>query len=318
MIFNASSSAVVHCFQAFYYELLRQKERALSLYVSNSDKINNIKYNQATENNNKYNKIFDIIDDNKYNETIDKFNDSKDNSIIDRINNSKYNQAIDKFNNNKDNQALEGLIVTIQKKLINTIETVNNTLIEQSRLSSNNVRDVKYIITVLADETFINLNWEGTEIWKLYLLEKKLFKTEIAGDKFFEMADATLSDLNNEEMAFIYLVALSLGFKGKYRDMENADEYLNWYKSKLYSIIHFNREKLFYPGRQHLINSCYEYTCTEGTNKILPDTNYLIVAIIGIIVLYVVTSYVIWFNITGDINTTMLHMNKQVHSKSVV
>lgn len=308
MSFNASSSTVVHCFQAFYYELLRQKERALSLYVSNSNKINNNKYNQA----------IDRIDNINYNQVIDKFNYNKYNNVTDETNNNKGNSTIDKFNYNKGNSTIEGLIVTIQKKLINTIETVNNTLIEQSRLSSNNIKDVKYIITVLADETFINLNWEGTEIWKLYLLEKKLFKTEIAGDKFFEMADTILSDLNNEEMAFIYLVALSLGFKGKYRDMENADEYLNWYKSKLYSIIHFNREKLFYPGRQHLINSCYEYTCTEGTNKILPDTNYLIVTIIGIIVLYVVTSYVIWFNITGDINTTMLYMNKQVYSKSVV
>ncbi|MBR1944008.1 MAG: DotU family type IV/VI secretion system protein [Alphaproteobacteria bacterium] len=260
MSFNASGSAVVHCFQAFYYELLRQKERALSLYVSGNNKISDSKYNQE----------------------------------------------------------LEGLIVTIQKKLISTIETVNNTLVEQSRLPSNNIRDVKYIITVLSDETFINLNWEGTEIWKLYLLEKKLFKTEIAGDKFFNMADNALNDLNNEEMAFIYLVALSLGFKGKYRDVENADEYLNWYKNKLYAIIHFNKEKLFYPGRQHLINSCYEYTCTEGTNKVLPDANYLIFTIISIIMLYILISYIIWFNITGDINTTMLYMDKQVHSKSVV
>lgn len=260
MSFNASSSAVVHCFQAFYYELLRQKERALSLYLSNNNKVNNDKYDKE----------------------------------------------------------LEGLIVTIQKKLINTIETVNNTLIEQSRLSSNDIRDVKYIITVLADETFINLNWEGTEIWKLYLLEKSLFKTEIAGDKFFDMADITLNNLNNEEMAFMYLIALSLGFKGKYRDVEHSEEYLNWYKSKLYSIIHFNKEKLFYPGRQHLINSCYEYTCTEGTNKLLPDTNYWIITIIGIIILYLIVSYVIWFNITGDINTTIMYMNQQVHSKSMV
>ncbi len=260
MSFNASSSAVVHCFQAFYYELLRQKEKALSLYLSNNNKINDDKYD-------------------------------------------------------KD---IEGLIVTIQKKLINTIETVNNTLIERSRLSSNNIRDVKYIITVLADETFINLNWEGTEIWKLYLLEKNLFKTEIAGDKFFDMADITLNNLNNEEMAFMYLVALSLGFKGKYRDIENADEYLNWYKSKLYAIIHFNKEKLFYPGRQHLINSCYDYTCAEGNNKLLPDTNYCIIIIIVIFILYLVISYFIWFNITGDINTTMMQMHQQVYGNSTV
>lgn len=258
MSFNASGSAVVHCFQAFYYELLRQKERALSLYLSSNNKINNDKYDKE----------------------------------------------------------IEGLIVTIQKRLINTIETINNTLIEQSRLSSNNIRDVKYIITILADETFINLNWEGTEIWKLYLLEKNLFKTEIAGDKFFDMADIALNDLNNEEMAFMYLIALSLGFKGKYRDVENSEEYLNWYKSKLYSIIHFNKERLFYPGRQHLINSCYEYTCSEGTDKMLPDTNYWIVTIVGIIILYIVISYIIWFNITGDINETIRHMYSQVHASS--
>ena len=261
MSFNASSSAVIHCFQAFYYELLRQKEKALSLYLSSSNT---------------------------------------------KINDDKYDKE------------LEGLIVTIQKKLINTIETVNNTLIERSRLSPNNIRDVRYIMAVLADETFINLNWEGTEIWKLYLLEKNLFKTEIAGDKFFDMADNTLNDLNNEEMAFMYLVALSLGFEGKYRNVENSEEYLNWYKSKLYAIIHFNKEKLFYPGRQHLINSCYDYTCTEGTNKLLPDTNHWIITIIVILILYIIISYFIWFNITGDINTTMKYMHQQVYASSKV
>ena len=34
MSFRASDSALVHGFQAFYYELLRQKEKALSMFFA--------------------------------------------------------------------------------------------------------------------------------------------------------------------------------------------------------------------------------------------------------------------------------------------
>jgi type VI secretion system protein ImpK len=161
-------------------------------------------------------------------------------------------------------------------------------------------------MTVLADEIFLNLKWEGAKFWRFTLLEKQLFQTEIAGDKIFHMADEIIVDFNNEEMAFLYLMILSLGFKGRYRDMENSDEHISWYKDRLYSMLHTKPSRLFFPGRARMIDSCYEYTNFESNTSSLPDSRFWSWCILSIVFLYIIISYLVWYNITGEIGD-LLH-----------
>ena len=173
MGFKASESAIVHGFQAFYYELLRQKERALSLYFSAEI--------------------------------------SEDPTII--SDESELSPVLKRQNE------VEGAIVGIQKRLITIIENSVNAMIAKSRFQMKMIDDAKYIMTVLADEVFINLKWEGAKFWRFSLLEKQFFQSEIAGERFFSMLDEVIQSINttNEEFAFLYFMSLSLGFKGKYR-----------------------------------------------------------------------------------------------------
>lgn len=265
MSFNAAESAIVQGFQAFYYELLRQKEKALSLYFSP--------------------------------ETL----------------NAEENE-----NSKSDTSDVEGCVVSIQKRLLSIIENTSNTMLAKSRISPRYILDAKYIMAVLSDEIFLNLSWEGRKFWGYTLLEKQLFQTELAGDKFFSMLDVIIMDLGNEEMAFVYLMALSLGFRGKYRDLENSEEHINWYKERLCSLLNTKSSKLYFPGRSHMIESCYEHTFVENDESKLPDTSFWSWCVVAVVFVYIVVSYFVWSNITGEITDVLEKIVEQTRQGPLI
>ncbi|MDR1333215.1 MAG: DotU family type IV/VI secretion system protein [Holosporales bacterium] len=264
MNFDASDSAVVHGFQAFYYELLRHKERALSMYCSQGTK--SLKPGEEA--------------------------------------------PAGEAGTVQKNEA-EVAVVSIQKKMIKVIENVVSVMLAKSRIAQSFIGDAKYIMTVLADEIFLNLKWDGAAFWRFTLLEKQLFQTEVAGDRFFTMADDVIVDVRNEDMAFLYLMALSLGFKGKYRGAVNADEQISWYKNRLYAMLSSHQSKLFFPGRTHMICSCYEYTNFDSDNSSIPDHRFWAWCIASIIMAYIVISYIVWCGITGEISDVLKQISEQ-------
>lgn len=268
MAFRASNSPIVHGFQAFYYELLRQKEICLSKFFS-------------------------------------KENSSEDPNVTDDP------EVIQAGGNSSE---VEGLIVTVQKKLITTLDKIFEVISSKSRINAKILEEAKYVMTVLADEIFINMNWDGAKFWRFSLLEKQIFKSEVAGEKFFMFLDESISEINsiNEEMAFLYLMSLSLGFKGRYKGTDNAEEYISWYKDKLYSMLHKKPSRLFYPGRANMIESCYEYTITDGNNQSLPDTHFWTIVITGVVVIYLTISYLVWFGITDEISDVLTAISEQI------
>ncbi|MDR1390794.1 MAG: DotU family type IV/VI secretion system protein [Holosporales bacterium] len=270
MSFAASESVIVHGFQAFYYELLRQKEKALSLHFTPG--------------------ISDTSDIYEYPES----------------------------NELKTRNEIEGSVVEIQKRLLTIIENVSDTMVMKSRGNPRFINDAKYIMAILTDEIFLNLQWEGAKFWRYTLLEKQIFHTEIAGDRFFLMLDEIITDLNNKEVAFLYLMALSLGFKGRYRDIQNSNEHLEWYKDRLYSMLHTESSRLFFPGRSHMIESCYEYTYSETNNTGLPDFSFWSWCLIAVIFLYIIISYFVWKDITYDVSEILDRISEQMRQGPLI
>ena len=271
MSFQASESAIVHGFQGFYYELLRQKERALSLYFSAEL--------------------------------------SKDPEV-----NSEETTASPRQNE------IEGAIVTIQKKLISVIENASEVMLIKSRIQTKMIETAKYVMTVLADEVFINLRWEGSKFWRFSLLEKQLFQSEIAGERFFSLLDDVTQNASssNEEMAFLYFMSLSLGFKGRYRDLDNADEHISWYKDRLYAFFHNKPSRLFYPGRTHMIESCYDHTNLEDNSSNLPDVKFWSWSILSVIFVYIIISYCVWYSMTDEISYVLHKISEQIRQGPLV
>jgi type VI secretion system protein ImpK len=80
-------------------------------------------------------------------------------------------------------------------------------------------REAQYVMAALADEVFLYLDWSGVEIWRSKILESELFESHRAGDAIFTGIDTLLENRDPVyiDLAKIYLMALGLGFEGRYR-----------------------------------------------------------------------------------------------------
>jgi type VI secretion system protein ImpK len=98
--------------------------------------------------------------------------------------------------------------------------------------------EATFIMSALADEFFLNLTWEGRQYWEDHLLESRLFGTHDAGDIFFKNLDNFLGarDPMRRDLAEVYLLALGLGFQGKYRNTEDGGT-LKAYRHQLYIFV---------------------------------------------------------------------------------
>lgn len=78
-------------------------------------------------------------------------------------------------------------------------------------------------ITAWADERIARKRtWQGAMAWQPYLLQRKYFKTSVAGREFFERLGA----LTDQDSAIreIYLLCLCLGFAGRYGAVADGAE----------------------------------------------------------------------------------------------
>lgn len=166
-----------------------------------------------------------------------------------------------------------------------------------SALSRDLLEELVYIMAAFADETFICLvDWPGTTYWRNNLMEVRLFRSQISGQVIFRRIDSLLmrEDYGAPELCAVYLMVLSLGFRGRYlRNPEAAAIY----KKKLY-----DRLVLINPGlrreSQHFFPEAYRYTVSEGSPVKLPDPKrwwQMVAAIVGV---WLVASTVVWWRVT--------------------
>src|SRR5258708_31486976 len=107
--------------------------------------------------------------------------------------------------------------------------------------------EAQFVMASLADEIFLNENWQGRRNW--LLLESRLFRSHAAGEEFFDRLDRLLKkrDPVYTDLAAVYFCALSLGFQGKYRDNDPHGA-INHYKRELFALIFRQRPALREPG----------------------------------------------------------------------
>lgn len=98
-----------------------------------------------------------------------------------------------------------------------------------------------YLMAALADEIFIlELDWPGRDAWLEVLLEHKLFKTRNAGSRFFSMAGELMQIQSRDplyiDLAAVFLLAMVLGFKGRYRGKQ-GEPALQDIRLQLYKLV---------------------------------------------------------------------------------
>jgi len=191
---------------------------------------------------------------------------------------------------------------TVQVKLIKILE---EQVLESRRHGGeygvDYYKKAQYVMAALADEVFLNMNWAGRELWKSNLLEFKFFGTHVAGEMLFGKIEALLKDRDPAliEIAAIYLMALSMGFQGQFKDKDDAGM-LDYYRSQLFAFI-FKRNTDLSSESKKLFPETYNYTLDKSEGKRLPYLNKWIGAIVVIILLFIVGSHVVWDHQTKDL-----------------
>ncbi|MGI4851341.1 MAG: DotU family type IV/VI secretion system protein [Janthinobacterium lividum] len=146
-----------------------------------------------------------------------------------------------------------------------------------SEYTSGSFREAMYVMAALADEFFITMNWEGRREWSNYLLESYLFGSHDAGDLFFRNLEDFLRkrDPLRVDLAEVYLMALGLGFQGKYRNASDQSR-LQVYRNQLYAFI-YHHEPPKDMAEQRLFPEVYGYTLESGKPTYLQDIRQWII-----------------------------------------
>lgn len=162
-------------------------------------------------------------------------------------------------------------------------------------------REAQYVMAALADETFIHMDWEGRQSWKTNLLEVRLFGTHDAGERIFNKIDVLLkaNDPGDAEMAAIYLQALSLGFRGKFRDTDDKGM-MAFYSRELFKII-FQRHPDLLNDKRRLFEEPYAHTLDQGEKQKIPYFRWWGTMAIVLVVALLIVSHGIWQYLTSDI-----------------
>ncbi|MBV9772521.1 MAG: DotU family type IV/VI secretion system protein [Gemmatimonadetes bacterium] len=159
-------------------------------------------------------------------------------------------------------------------------------------------REAQYVMAVLADEVFLSLEWEGREAWAASPLEARLFGTYFAGEMFFRRVDELLRDPEdvNREIAAIYLMALSVGFQGKYRGTPRTDE-LERYRRELFPFV-FRRNPSLREGDRPLFPQAGAHTLDDPERLRLPNLTPWMVAVAAMLLVYLAVAHGLWRDAT--------------------
>jgi type VI secretion system protein ImpK len=162
-------------------------------------------------------------------------------------------------------------------------------------------KDAQYVMAALADEIFLHLDWAGREAWKAHLLETKLFHSHSAGEHLFEKIEQLLLEPDPvfRDLATVYLMALGLGFQGKFRGTDDAGQ-IDHHRRRLFAFI-AHREPDLLNASRHLFPETYSHTLDGGRARKLPDTRQWIALVVGVVLTLVVLSSALWRHLTIDL-----------------
>jgi type VI secretion system protein ImpK len=166
-------------------------------------------------------------------------------------------------------------------------------------------REAQYVMAAMADEVFLTMDWEGRESWQSNLVETRLFGTHAAGQVFFEKLERLLDsrDPAHSEVGVLYLLALALGFRGKYRGQEDGGA-IDRYKRKLFSFV-ARRDPDLYRSARRLFPLTYAHTLDQGKSRLLPSSLKWWLLAGFIFILLLILQHGIWVGMTTELMETL-------------
>jgi type VI secretion system protein ImpK len=166
-------------------------------------------------------------------------------------------------------------------------------------------------MAAIADEIFLNIEWEGKQYWEENMLESKFFGTQIAGDEIFQRINQLFSEYEplSIEKAEIYIKMLSLGFRGRYAGMEEESLEINMYRRKLFEFITKNDKESIAMAEFRLFQKEYTYTIPTIHRKLLPDGAIITYISAFFAFMFLVISTVVWIFETKDLRRLLFEIS---------
>ena len=166
-------------------------------------------------------------------------------------------------------------------------------------------REAQYVMAAVADEIFLHdLEWDGKSAWKDNLLETRLFRTYVAGERFFTKLEEVLESRDPvfAELGAVYLMALTLGFRGRYRDTDDGGR-LEAYRRQLFYFV--TRRQPGSEASTHMFAEAYGHRLDEGQARKLPHIRRWIALLVLFFAGYLLVSHALWRDLTADIAATV-------------
>ena len=219
---------------------------------------------------------------------------------------AKQELGVDQLDLPKDNtleHAIDQLAASLCRRLVTLLE---RDALESARQGGSYgatlFRQAQYAMAALADEILIHeLEWPGRTAWREHLLEMALFKSQDAGDRFFDNIEEILRqrDPVTIDLAVVYLLCLKLGFQGKYRGEDRIDE-LDYYRTKLFAFI-TNREPTLFRNDLPVFTNAYAHTRDDKLIYRVSPLRRWQLATVGAVVVFFIAAQIVWETLTGPL-----------------
>jgi type VI secretion system protein ImpK len=184
---------------------------------------------------------------------------------------------------------------TVSRQLLGILELQ---AIEAQRAGGRYALDInheaQYVMAALADEILLSFEWPGREFWTSCLIEEALFGTRIAGDRIFDRLDELLRtrDPARRDLALIYLLALSLGFEGRYRGTDSLAR-MQAYRAALYRF-RFDRDPDPSDRARQVSPQAYAFTVSDAIPQQTPHVGRWVTILLLVLVGMLGLSQLIW------------------------
>lgn len=170
--------------------------------------------------------------------------------------------------------------------------------------TSDSYLDARYVMAALADEMMLHeVTWGGHGWWADNLLEHHLFRSSLCGEKIFRLGHDLLEGRlpGRTDLAMAILLALGLGFRGRYRGVDDRGAILDL-RLRLYEMV-YRRPP---PRRIDWEESMPEMAVPslapgKERRQRRPQLRLWLVLIAVLAVGYWVASYGLWNGITRDL-----------------
>jgi type VI secretion system protein ImpK len=192
--------------------------------------------------------------------------------------------------------------VRVWQRLVSVLETqALNAGRSAGAYGAELYKEAQYVMAGLADEVFLRLDWEGREAWQGNLIEARLFQSHSAGEVLYQRLEGLLArrDPVWAEVAKVYLMALSLGFRGKYWGVDDAGQ-IDAYRRQLFTFI-FQRRPELQTSSRPLFEAAYQHTLVEGRGERLPSSRPWTIALVLVIVGFLVSSHFVFSRVTAPL-----------------